>query len=73
MWLGENKMLINNEIILFHGTNILFEEIKLNKSKNKRDFGKGFYTTTLETQAKSWAESSEFIVDEVFREWESNK
>lgn len=31
-------MLINNEIILFHGTNILFEEIKLNKSKNKRDF-----------------------------------
>lgn len=50
-------MLINNEIILFHGTNILFEHIKLNKSKNKRDFGKGFYTTTLETQAKSWAEN----------------
>lgn len=28
-------MLINNDIILFHGTNILFHQIKLNKSKNK--------------------------------------
>lgn len=50
-------MLTNNEITLFHGTNILFEDIKLDKSKDKRDFGQGFYTTTLEMQAKKWAEN----------------
>jgi hypothetical protein len=37
-------MLINNELLLFHGTNKLFDNIDLNKSKDKRDFGKGFYT-----------------------------
>ncbi|WP_238900736.1 DUF3990 domain-containing protein [Clostridium sp. YIM B02500] len=47
-------MLSNNELMLFHGTNQLFYEVDLEKSKNKRDFGKGFYTTTLELQSKSW-------------------
>lgn len=42
MWLGEKRMLINNEIILFHGTNILFEEIKLNKSKISEILEKDF-------------------------------
>ncbi|EHI99040.1 hypothetical protein CDLVIII_2388 [Clostridium sp. DL-VIII] len=67
-------MLSNNELMLFHGTNQLFYEVDLEKSKNKRDFGKGFYTTTLElqnTESVLWAESSEFIVDELFREWEN--
>ncbi|MFW2488772.1 DUF3990 domain-containing protein [Clostridium chromiireducens] len=50
-------MLSNNELMLFHGTNELFDAIDLGKSKNKRDFGKGFYTTTLESQSKSWAEN----------------
>ena len=50
-------MLSNNELMLFHGTNILFNVVDLEKSKNKRDFGKGFYTTTLELQSKSWAEN----------------
>jgi len=36
-------MLSNNELMLFHGTNKLFDEVDLEKSKNKRDFGKGFY------------------------------
>lgn len=74
MWLGEKNMLSNNELMLFHGTNQLFYEVDLEKSKNKRDFGKGFYTTTLElqnTESVLWAESSEFIVDELFREWEN--
>ncbi|OOM07231.1 DUF3990 domain-containing protein [Clostridium saccharobutylicum] len=35
-------MLSNNELILFHGTNQLFGGVNLEKSKNKRDFGKGF-------------------------------
>jgi len=43
-------------MILFHGSNCEFEAISLEKSKNNRDFGKGFYTTTLKKQAKEWAE-----------------
>lgn len=43
------------EIIVYHGTTDFFEDIDLNKSKNRRDFGKGFYTTILESQAKEWA------------------
>ncbi|MBU3209671.1 DUF3990 domain-containing protein [Clostridium algidicarnis] len=50
-------MLSNNELLLFHGTNQLFDNIDLNKSKDKRDFGKGFYTTTLELQSRNWAEN----------------
>ncbi len=53
---------VNNEIqhdkhdlLLFHGTNVDFIEIQLNKSHNKRDFGTGFYTTILEEQAREWA------------------
>jgi hypothetical protein len=40
---------------LFHGSNQCFDEILLSKSKDRRDFGKGFYTTTLAEQAESWA------------------
>jgi hypothetical protein len=35
----------------------LIESVDLSKSKNKRDFGKGFYTTTIKEQAISWAEA----------------
>lgn len=44
-----------HDLILFHGTNVDFTEIELNRSHNKRDFGTGFYTTILEEQAKEWA------------------
>lgn len=40
---------------LFHGTNKQFSIIDLSKSKDKRDFGKGFYTTTFYEQAEKWA------------------
>jgi hypothetical protein len=43
-------------MILFHGSNCEFDTVSLEKSKNNRDFGKGLYTTTLEEQAKEWAE-----------------
>jgi hypothetical protein len=43
-------------MILYHGTNVNFSDINLAVGKNKRDFGKGFYTTTLESQAHQWAE-----------------
>ena len=45
----------HNDIIVFHGTVDDFEKVQLNKSHNKRDFGKGFYTTILQEQAKEWA------------------
>ena len=35
-------------LVLFHGSNIAFDKIDLNKSHNRRDFGRGFYCTVLE-------------------------
>ena len=43
------------ELALYHGSNIVFEKIDLAKSHNRRDFGRGFYCTVLETQAEEWA------------------
>ena len=43
------------ELVLFHGSNIAFDKIDLNKSHDRRDFGRGFYCTVLESQALEWA------------------
>lgn len=45
------------ELTVYHGTDCVFEQIDLGKSINRRDFGVGFYTTTLAAQAESWARS----------------
>ncbi len=45
------------KIMLYHGSNEKFDEIDLMKSKDKRDFGKGFYLTTVKEQARRWAEN----------------
>ena len=45
------------KIILYHGTDSLFDVIDLSKSKERRDFGVGFYTTTISSQAENWARS----------------
>ena len=42
---------------IYHGSNCSFKNVDLSKSKEKRDFGKGFYTTTIRGQAESWAEA----------------
>jgi hypothetical protein len=42
---------------LYHGSNYDFTKVDLLKSKDRRDFGKGFYLTTLPNQAKDWAET----------------
>ena len=42
-------------MILYHGSNQDFRSVDLSKSKDKRDFGKGFYTTTIKEQAQQWA------------------
>jgi len=41
-------------LILFHGSNHDFTGVDLSKSKDKRDFGRGFYTTTIKEQALQW-------------------
>jgi len=40
---------------VYHGTSVDFESVDLAKSHDRRDFGRGFYTTTLFEQAASWA------------------
>ena len=44
-------------MILYHGSNKNFDEIILSKSKDKRDFGIGFYMTTICEQAEDWAKA----------------
>ncbi|MDR0828690.1 MAG: DUF3990 domain-containing protein [Prevotellaceae bacterium] len=48
---------MNSKITLYHGSNHNFQKVDLSKSKDKRDFGKGFYLTTLQSQAKDWAKT----------------
>ena len=38
-------------MILYHGSNTEIEAIDLNRCKPFKDFGRGFYLTTLENQA----------------------
>lgn len=42
-------------MILYHGTNIDFSEIDLAKSFPLKDFGQGFYLTTIREQAERMA------------------
>jgi hypothetical protein len=42
-------------MILYHGSNTEIEIIDLNKCRPYKDFGKGFYTTPYEDQARSMA------------------
>ena len=42
-------------ISLFHGTNIMFDKIKLSKCRPYKDFGKGFYLTDIRQQAEEMA------------------
>lgn len=44
----------SKELTVYHGSCAEFDKIDLEKSHNRRDFGKGFYTTLLETQSKEW-------------------
>ena len=43
------------KMLLYHGSNILIENIDLTKCRNFKDFGRGFYLTTLLSQAKQMA------------------
>ncbi len=43
-------------MILYHGTNIDFDEIDIGKTKKYKDFGQGFYLTDIKSQAEELAE-----------------
>lgn len=45
----------SKELVVYHGSCCDFKEIDLSKSHNRRDFGKGFYTTILKSQSEEWA------------------
>jgi len=42
---------------LYHGRNIRFDRPLSSAGRNRRDFGIGFYTTTIRSQAEDWARS----------------
>lgn len=42
-------------MIVYHGTTEIIEKPDVKHSKRYLDFGKGFYLTTFEEQAKKWA------------------
>ena len=47
---------------LYHGTNIDFSEIDLAKSFPLKDFGKGFYLTTIREQAERMAKRKQEVL-----------
>ena len=44
-------------MILYHGSYSCFDKIDLGKGRKYKDFGQGFYTTKIETQARQWAKN----------------
>jgi Protein of unknown function (DUF3990) len=50
----------NQDLILYHGTldiyvKSILKRILIGRGRTRTDFGQGFYTTTHEPQARSWA------------------
>ena len=41
-------------MILYHGSRYTIEKPDISFSRNNTDFGKGFYTTTIKSQAINW-------------------
>lgn len=47
---------ISKELVVLSWAVVLtFDEVDISKSHNRRDFGRGFYTTVLKEQSKAWA------------------
>lgn len=47
-------LILNNEMLLYHGSFTPVSQIKLNKCKQGKDFGRGFYVTSSYKQAQSF-------------------
>lgn len=50
-------------MILYHGSNVEVKEVDLSKCRPFKDFGKGFYLTTLEKQAFAMARRTTVIAE----------
>lgn len=49
---------------LYHGSNIVIDQIDLSKCKSYKDFGQGFYLTEIKEQAEQMARrTSLFMVE----------
>jgi len=44
-------------MILYHGSYSFFDKIDITKGRKFKDFGQGFYTTKIESQAQQWAKN----------------
>ena len=44
-------------MILYHGSYTFFDKIDLSKGRKFKDFGRGFYTTKIESQARQLAKN----------------
>ena len=44
-------------MILYHGSYTHFDRIDVGKGRKYKDFGQGFYTTKIESQAQQWAKN----------------
>lgn len=42
---------------LYHGSNMMIENIDLSKCKSYKDFGRGFYLTEIKEQAEKMSSS----------------
>ena len=68
-------------MIVYHGSTEIVNQPDVSYSKRYLDFGKGFYLTTFEDQAKKWAirkgmrqgKTSIVNVYEMQCNWESNR
>lgn len=56
-------------IRLYHGSNIAIEEIDLKKTRPYKDFGRGFYLTSMKEQAQKMAQRVSRIFEEPSKEW----
>lgn len=51
-------MILNKDLVFYHGSYAKVENIDLDKSASGKDFGKGFYVTTDLKQAKKFVKAS---------------
>ena len=49
---------------LYHGSNIIIEQIDLSKCKPFKDFGQGFYLTEIRVQAEQMARRTSVFMAE---------
>jgi hypothetical protein len=57
---------MNEQMIVYHGGYSVIENPEIRTSKNKKDFGHGFYCTDLQAQADKWAKRFDTPVVSVY-------